>query len=70
MNRRAREFDVGALIIGAAILVVGGFYFLRNTLGFELGELNWDAVWPFFVIAIGVSIVLGAMRHARAGQAA
>ena len=64
MHRRIREFDGGALIIGAALLVVGGFYFLRNTLGFEIGELNWDAIWPFFVIAIGLSILLGVARHA------
>jgi hypothetical protein len=70
MNRRTREFDVGALIIGAAIIVVGGFYFLRNTLGFEMGELNWDAIWPFFVIAIGLSILVRVARHAGRDQAA
>lgn len=70
MNRRTRDFDVGALIIGTAIIVVGGFYFLRNTLGFEIGELNWDAIWPFFVIAIGISILIGVARHATGDQPA
>ena len=39
--------------------------FLRNTLGWDIGDLDWDAIWPIIVIAIGVSILAGAARHAR-----
>jgi hypothetical protein len=70
MDRQTRRIDVGWLIAGVAVLFVGGFYFLRNTLGFEIGELNWDAIWPLFVIAIGLSILVGIGRHVRGDQAA
>ena len=60
-----RRLDLGWLVAGGIIIFVGIYYFLSNTLGWNLGEINWDAVWPILVIAIGASILLGAWRHAR-----
>lgn len=54
---RLRSIDVGALILGALILVVGVYYLLDQTLGLNLPDLNWDQIWPIAVIAIGVGIL-------------
>jgi len=47
----------GRLIVGVTLLLVGGYYFLRNTLGFDLGELDEEAVWPVIVLAFGAFIL-------------
>ena len=62
MLRRTRS-DFGAVIFGALIVFVGVFYLLRNTLGFDLGDLDWDAIWPVVVIAIGSSILYRAYQQ-------
>jgi hypothetical protein len=56
-----RRFDLGALVFGAIVLFAGGYYFLRNTLGVNLGELDWEPIWPILVIAIGISILYGVL---------
>ena len=61
MDRFDRRVDIGALVFGGILLIAGGFYFLRNTLGWNLGDLNWDALWPFLVIALGGSILYRAL---------
>jgi hypothetical protein len=68
MNGFLRRMDVGAIVFGVIVLVVGVYYFLSNTLGWNLGELNWDAIWPILVIGIGGSILLGAWRRASGTQ--
>jgi hypothetical protein len=60
-----RRADFGSLLFGVIVLLVGGFYFLRNTLGFQLGEIDWDLIWPIFVLALGVAILAGAFRRSR-----
>lgn len=62
------RLDVGALLFGGILLFVGGYYFLRNTLGFDLTELDGNAIWPFIVIAIGVAIVMRASRRRTGGD--
>lgn len=56
-----RRLDFGAFVLGAVILFAGGYYFLRNTLGFKLDELDWEPIWPVLVIALGASILLEAL---------
>ncbi len=63
MNGLLRRMDVGGIVLGLIVISVGIYYFLSNTLGWSLGELNWDAIWPFLVIGIGGSILLGAWRR-------
>lgn len=64
MNAR-RTLDFGGLFFGVAILLVGGFYMLRNTFGFALGDLYWDGIWPLLVVGLGVSILTGAIAKSR-----
>jgi uncharacterized integral membrane protein len=66
MDVGGRRLDLGAMIFGAILLVVGVWYLLRNTLGFEMPEIDWDMVWPLVVIAIGASVVVRAMRRSGA----
>ena len=60
MNDRGRD-GLGAVLFGAILLFVGGYYLLRNTLGFNLGELDGERIWPVVVVALGVIIVLRAV---------
>jgi NADH:ubiquinone oxidoreductase subunit 4 (subunit M) len=65
-----RSLDFGAILMGAIFLLVGGYFLLRNTLGFALPDLDWNAIWPLAIIAIGISIVYraytGTWRRGRA----
>jgi uncharacterized membrane protein YdfJ with MMPL/SSD domain len=54
---RLRSLDVGAVLIGLIILGVGVYYFLTQTLGLSIPELDWNKVWPLFVIALGLGIL-------------
>jgi len=63
LHRRHTRLDYGGLVFGAILLFVGGFYFLRNTLGFDLGELDWDLIWPALVLLLGVGVILGALTR-------
>jgi hypothetical protein len=65
MTGPSERFDIGALLIGGVILLVGAYYFLDLTLGFDLGPLNWDAIWPILVIALGISVLFGVRRRER-----
>jgi TRAP-type C4-dicarboxylate transport system permease small subunit len=53
--------DIGALIFGAILLLVGGYYLLVNTFGIDLPELDWDMIWPIAVIGLGVAVVARAV---------
>ena len=58
MIRDALYHRLGRLLIGLLLLFVGGYYFLRNTLGFDLGELDGEALWPIVVIVFGALLLL------------
>jgi drug/metabolite transporter (DMT)-like permease len=55
-----RRRDVGGLVFGAILLVVGIYYLLRQSLGFNLPDLNWDQLWPVFLMALGAVVLYGA----------
>ncbi len=59
--------DLGGLIFGLLILSVGLYYVLVNTLGFKLPELDWDLIWPLFVVALGVGILWRATTRGGTG---
>jgi hypothetical protein len=68
MHLRGRRRDTGLMVFGVILLLVGGYYFLRNTLGFAIGDIDWDAVWPVLVIVIGSVIFLGALNRTNQGE--
>ena len=63
MNRSTRRFEVGAVVVGMTIVFIGAWFFLRNTLGLDIGEPDWDALWPILVIALGVLILARVARQ-------
>jgi hypothetical protein len=52
--------DAGGIVFGVILLLVGGYYLLQQTFGFNLPDLNWDQIWPVLVIALGVVVLYGA----------
>lgn len=62
MHLAGRKVDVGALIFGAVLLFVGGYYLLVNTFGLQLPDLNWDMIWPLAVIALGLGVLAKAVQ--------
>jgi hypothetical protein len=62
MHMAGHRVDLGALIFGAILLMVGGYYLLVNTFGFELPELDWDQIWPIALIALGLAVVAKAIQ--------
>ena len=61
MHVGGRMVDIGALIFGAILLLVGGYYLLVNTFGITLPELDWDAIWPIALIGLGLAVVARAV---------
>jgi hypothetical protein len=68
LHRRSGRFDLGAIVFGCILLFVGGYYVLRNTLGFNLAELEWESLWPILVVLLGVSVLVGAMTRRQGGE--
>lgn len=65
--RRERRDDgrAGSIVFGLILLAVGTWFFLEQTLGFDLPELRWSELWPVILIGIGLWVVLGAVRRER-----
>jgi hypothetical protein len=61
MHVAGHNVDVGALVFGAILLIVGGYYLLVNTFGIDLPDLNWDMIWPIAVIGLGLAVVARAV---------
>lgn len=59
-RRRDRSGSIGFVIVGFILLVVGGYYVLTNTLGLDLGPINWDVIWPIIVLGLGVIFLASA----------
>ena len=54
-----------SLIFGVIILVIGLWFFARETLGLDLPDIEWSTLWPLLLIGLGAWIVFGAMRRTR-----
>lgn len=63
MDAFLRRVDLFGVVLGVILLFVGGWYFLDNTLGLNIGEIDGDKIWPILVIALGGGILLRAWRR-------
>ncbi len=61
MDRYRRRRDDGGIVFGVIVLLVGGYFLLRNTFGLTIPDINWDQVWPVAVILLGLLVVYRAM---------
>ena len=62
---RRRRLDGGGLILGGILLLVGIYYLLQQTLGFDIPDLNWNQLWPVILIVIGGLVLYGAVTRSR-----
>ena len=58
-----RRRDAGGLIFGAILVIIGIYYLLQRTLGLDIPDLNWDQLWPLFLILLGGAILYGAVTR-------
>jgi hypothetical protein len=63
MNEFFGRADIGRLIFGLVVLFVGVWFLFRNTLGFDLPELDGDMVWPILVVGLGLAILFNTGRR-------
>ena len=64
-RRRARR-DLGRHRLDPVRLVflgLGLWFFVDQTLGYELPRIRWSQLWPVVLIVIGVWVVVGSMRR-------
>jgi hypothetical protein len=59
MTDRGRG-SYGALVVGIVLLIVGGGFLLRSA---GLIDVEWSILWPAIIIAVGIVLILGAVRH-------
>ena len=57
-RRRGRD---GGLFWGVVLLLIGGYFLLRDTLHIRLP--SFGELWPLFLIALGLWILLSAARR-------
>lgn len=55
--RPARRTGAGTIVFALILIVIGGYYVLRNTLGIDLPELSSDAVVPVVAVLIGLAML-------------
>ena len=58
---RDRRRDRGGVFFGVLLLLIGGYFLLRDTLHVRLP--SFGELWPVFLIALGAWIILSAARR-------
>lgn len=56
--RRARRDAGGALVFGVILILVGGYFLIRE----YVPQIDTDVVWPIVVIVVGLLLLFGALR--------
>ena len=56
---------VATIVFGLIVIAIGVWFFADQTLGINLPDVDWGALWPLVLIAIGVWILLGTGRRRR-----
>jgi protein-S-isoprenylcysteine O-methyltransferase Ste14 len=56
-SRVRRRSSVGTVVIGLILIVVGGYYVLRNTLGLDLPQLDSEQVVPVIAVVLGLALL-------------
>jgi hypothetical protein len=59
--RREPRGGSGSTYIGLLFILLGIYFFARETLRLDLPEIG--SLWPVFVIALGVWLILGGRRR-------
>ena len=64
-ERGRRGVDTGAVIWGAILIAAGGWFFLDQTLGFDLPDVNWGDLWPLILIVVGAAVIFQGLGRRR-----
>jgi len=57
--------DTGTVIWGLILIVIGGWFFLDHTLGFDMPRVNWGDLWPVILVVIGAAVILQGLGRRR-----
>ena len=57
VRQSSRRTGVGTIVIGLILVVLGGYYVLRNTLGIELPQLDSNQVLPVIAVVVGFALL-------------
>lgn len=63
MERR-RHGGYGGILTGAILILVGVAFLLRNA---GILDLDWSLLWPLVLVAIGIAVIVGALRAGNRG---
>jgi protein-S-isoprenylcysteine O-methyltransferase Ste14 len=66
-RQSARRSGVGAVVVGVILIVLGGYYVLRNAFGFDLPELESEVVVPAIAVIVGLALLYRVWRDRDAG---
>jgi hypothetical protein len=62
-ERWRRAGDISSLVWGIILVAVGGWFFVEQTLGYDLPNIEWGTVWPIVLIVLGGWVVIRAMSR-------
>ncbi len=64
-HRATRSGGIGAVMVAIGLIVLGTYYLFKNTFGFDLPELESEAVLPIVAIGLGIVILVNAWERRR-----
>jgi protein-S-isoprenylcysteine O-methyltransferase Ste14 len=59
---RARRTGVGTVVVGVILILIGGYYVFRETLGMNLPPLEAEKVVPVLAVIGGFALLYRAWR--------
>ena len=62
---RKRDPNLATIVVGSVFLAIGLWYFLDETLGFQMPDISWGSLWPVLLIVIGGLILWRAASDRR-----
>jgi hypothetical protein len=62
---KQRDSNLASIIVGLVILGIGIWYFLGETLGFQMPRISWGDLWPIILIILGGVILYRSAANRR-----
>ena len=57
--------DNGTVVWGLILILVGGWFFLDQTIGLDMPDVDWQALWPVGLIVLGAVLILQGVGRRR-----